>query len=94
MALQYRASAKLCGIEQRVPPIFGRAAITLGIGPHFYLMINFIITVQYGDSAGNGVQEISSVFCLIRVLVTISKGIRHVKPCCDKIVQFLTVGTG
>jgi len=29
------ASAKLCGVEQRVPPIFGRAAITLGIGPHF-----------------------------------------------------------
>jgi len=23
-----------CGIEQRVPPIFGRAAITLGIDPH------------------------------------------------------------
>jgi len=22
-------------IEQRAPPIFGRAAITLGIGPHF-----------------------------------------------------------
>jgi len=32
-ALQW-ASAKLCGVEQRVPPIFGRAAITLGIGPH------------------------------------------------------------
>jgi len=29
-----RASAKLCGVEQRAPPIFGRAAITLGIGPH------------------------------------------------------------
>ena len=28
------ASAKLCGVEQRAPPIFGRAAITLGIGPH------------------------------------------------------------
>jgi len=27
--------ASLCGIEQRQPPIFGRAAITLGIGPHF-----------------------------------------------------------
>jgi len=27
-------SAKLCGVKQRVPPIFGRAAITLGIGPH------------------------------------------------------------
>ena len=28
------ASAKLCGVEQRAPPIFGRAAITLSIGPH------------------------------------------------------------
>ena len=31
---QYWASAKLCGIEQRAPPIFGRATIRLGIGPH------------------------------------------------------------
>ena len=30
----YWASAKLCGLEQRAPHIFGRAAITLGIGPH------------------------------------------------------------
>jgi len=29
------ASAKLCGVEQRAPPIFGRAAITLGISPHY-----------------------------------------------------------
>ena len=28
------ASAQLCGAEQRAPPIFGRATITLGIGPH------------------------------------------------------------
>ena len=28
------ASAKLCGVEQRAPPMFGRATITLGIGPH------------------------------------------------------------
>ena len=28
------ASAKLCGVEQRAPAIFGRAAITMGIGPH------------------------------------------------------------
>jgi len=27
-------SAKLCGVEQRAPSIFGRAAITLGIGSH------------------------------------------------------------
>jgi len=23
------------GVEQRAPPMFGRATITLGIGPHF-----------------------------------------------------------
>ena len=28
------ASAKLCGVEQRAPPMFGRATMTLGIGPH------------------------------------------------------------
>jgi len=27
-------SAKLWDVEQRAPPIFGRAAITFGIGPH------------------------------------------------------------
>jgi len=32
--LQKWASAKVCGVEQRAPPIFVRAAITLGIGPH------------------------------------------------------------
>ena len=33
-ALEYWALATLCGVEQRAPPIFGRAAITLGIGPY------------------------------------------------------------
>ena len=28
------ASAKLCGVEERAPPMFGRATIRLGIGPH------------------------------------------------------------
>jgi len=27
-------SAKLCGVEQRAIPMFGRATIRLGIGPH------------------------------------------------------------
>ena len=27
-------SANLCGTEQTTPPIFGRAATTLGVGPH------------------------------------------------------------
>ena len=29
-----------CGVEQRARPIFGRAAITLGIGPHSSLILN------------------------------------------------------
>ena len=33
-ALEQWASAKLYGIQQRAPLLFGRAAITLGIGPH------------------------------------------------------------
>jgi len=35
-------SAKLCGVEQRAPPILGRAAITLGIGPHSSLALLYI----------------------------------------------------
>jgi len=31
-------STKLCGVEQRAPPIIGRAAITLGVGPHSSLL--------------------------------------------------------
>ena len=32
------ASAKLCGVEQRAPPVFGKATITLGICPHSSFM--------------------------------------------------------
>ena len=28
------ASAKVCDVGQKAPPMFGRAAITLGVGPH------------------------------------------------------------
>ena len=38
------ASAKLCDVEQRAPPIFGRAAITLGIGPHSSIL--FLVYVS------------------------------------------------
>ena len=34
-AFEKWASAKLCDVDQRAPPIFDRAAITLAIGPHF-----------------------------------------------------------
>ena len=35
LVVDVTALAKLCGVEQRAPPIFGRAAIILGIRPHF-----------------------------------------------------------
>ena len=31
--------SKLCGVEQKPPPMFGRATITLGIGPHSSLFM-------------------------------------------------------
>jgi len=37
------ASAKLCGVEQRTPPVFGRATITLGIGPHSSFCKSFFV---------------------------------------------------
>ena len=43
-AVKYWVSAKLCGVEQRALPIFGRAAITLGCGslwPHFSNIIHY-----------------------------------------------------
>jgi len=50
-ALQYWASAKLCGIEQRAPPIFGRAAITLGIGPHSsFHLVQFVHSMYCGHT--------------------------------------------
>ena len=35
-----------CGVEQRAPPIFGRAAITLGIGPHSSSYYLGLLSVQ------------------------------------------------
>jgi len=34
-AVEQWARAKLCGVEHRSSPIFGRATTSLGIGPHF-----------------------------------------------------------
>ena len=31
------------GVEQQAPPMFGRATIRLGIGPHSSLLYNYII---------------------------------------------------
>jgi len=42
-----------CGVEQRAPPIFGRATITLGIGPHS----SCLLYVEVSQSLGLHVLE-------------------------------------
>jgi len=41
------ASVKLCGVQQRAPPIFGRAAITLGIG---HILVLFVLLTSFSLS--------------------------------------------
>ena len=48
-ALEQCASSKLCGVRQRAPPIFGRAAITLFIGPHSSFIWTMFRTKQNDD---------------------------------------------
>jgi len=52
---------KLCGVEQRAPPIFGRAAFTLGIGPHssYYL---FCYRITFKDCLSMFLLLLISVF--------------------------------
>jgi len=46
--------SQLCGVEQRAQPIFGRAAITLGIGTHSSsLNIQFIMAALCNYRAGH-----------------------------------------
>ena len=53
-ALEQWARAKLCGVEHRAPPIFGRATITLGIGPHCsYRLELFIDNIHNVNSTQN-----------------------------------------
>jgi len=45
-ALEYWASATLCSVKQRAPPIFGRAAITLGIAHISSIILNYSVCVS------------------------------------------------
>jgi len=42
-ALEQWASAKLCGVPHRAPPVFGTVAITTGIGPHCSFFFIFLL---------------------------------------------------
>jgi len=51
-------------------------------------------TTKYGDSVDNTVDENSGLRRLLFNLVAVSKGLRAVKLCTNKILQFLTGGAG
>ena len=56
------ALAKLFGVEQRAPPMFSRAAITLGIGPHSSLIHQW---TPDGSCIGGFMQSLSPQYHLV-----------------------------
>jgi len=67
----------ICGVEQRAPPIFGRAAITLGIGPHS----SFNEYIPYTPGIYWGTRPPSSPYL-------VCKGVRPAKNLCHlSVVQ-------
>jgi len=75
-ALQYLASAKLSGVEQRAQRIFGRAAITLGIGPHSSVWATVYKKVR--PMLSDCCQSVLSV-CLSVTLVYRGQTVRRIK---------------
>ena len=63
--------------------------LVMGSGGIMFLICSSI-HAGYGDSVDNTVEENSSIFSLIRMLVAVSKGMRAVKL----QEQFLTGGAG
>jgi len=66
-ALWQWALAKLCGVEQRTPPIFGRAAITLGIRPHSssFVSRHYIDLVQCRPIISRQIMCDKKVSCIV-----------------------------
>jgi len=67
-------AAKLCGIEQKAPPIFGRAAITLGIGPHsslpsFRSLHCPVQCILFGTHCHDAYCLMAILSCLLNVIV-------------------------
>jgi len=71
--------------------------VSLNEHPNFHFGLQQL-NKRYGDSGGNTVQENSIRVQLMlpspNKLAAISKGMRAVKLCSNKILQFLTVDAG
>jgi len=43
--------SQTCGVQQRASPVFDRAAIRLGIGPHFYFLDELELSGALSDAS-------------------------------------------
>jgi len=70
-----------CGVEQRTPPIFGTAAITLGIGPHCYFLATLNFLRQEFEIFEHSQQ-------LVDIIDRQSKNKMHWHPVFQKVFRF------
>ena len=74
------ASAELCAVEQRAPPIFGRAAITLGIGPHSSSLFFIFLFLAHSQPSHIGCLPYFHTWCGLSA----SLGCRS-ETCCTRL---------
>jgi len=72
-ALQEWESAKLCGVEQKAPPIFDRAAITLGIGPHSSIVKRHYKQYTVNNNNHNNNNNNIKIIIIIIIIIIILK---------------------
>jgi len=91
--LQRRTRNGITELSQREPPVFGRAAITLGIGPHSNYVVGLLLDIE-PTYCPNTQKELSLLYLLIFTLGTLAIagiGHRHVSVClsvCHKSVFY------
>ena len=59
--------SKLCGVEQRASPIFGRATITLGIGQHSSVFAFWATVCIYKNSSGDEIANVNFFYNIAHV---------------------------
>ena len=82
-------SAKLCCVEQRAPPIFGRAAITLGIGPHSIVVVVFGLHTRWTDRPTT--ENIRSAFSSSRIEKFLASSSSASSPLCIHHIRVMSM---
>ena len=67
------ASAKLCGVEQRAPPIFGRAAITLALA---HILVFDVFPKSRAAQYWCHFVALFELCCSVKLVVTLKRPVR------------------